>query len=104
MSNGRGNQLTKQVGEYLVAAELARRGFLAATFTGNVPHYDILATDAGGCTLPIQVQGFNVGINSGQVAGQTVFHCHVHLIPRRAGDLADPRGGVRAVIPERAFY
>jgi ATP adenylyltransferase len=50
------------------------------------------------------VQGFNVGINSGQVAGQTVFHCHIHLIPRRAGDVPDPRGGVRGVIQGRSNY
>jgi diadenosine tetraphosphate (Ap4A) HIT family hydrolase len=50
------------------------------------------------------VQGFNVGVNAGQVAGQTVFHCHVHLIPRRAGDVSNPRGGVRNVIPGRGDY
>ncbi len=50
------------------------------------------------------VMGFNIGINIGEVAGQTVFHCHVHLIPRRIGDVADPRGGVRAVIPGKALY
>jgi ATP adenylyltransferase len=50
------------------------------------------------------VQGFNVGINDGAVAGQTVFHCHIHLIPRRTGDVADPRGGVRNVISGRAAY
>jgi diadenosine tetraphosphate (Ap4A) HIT family hydrolase len=48
--------------------------------------------------------GWNVGVNSGPAAGQTVAHAHVHLIPRYAGDVADPRGGVRAVIPERADY
>ena len=50
------------------------------------------------------VGGFNIGINVGAVAGQTIFHCHVHLIPRRPGDVANPRGGVRAVIPGRAEY
>ena len=47
------------------------------------------------------VSGFNVGMNCGADAGQTIFHCHVHLIPRRAGDVDDPRGGVRGVIPDR---
>jgi len=61
MSKGRKNQLTKQIGEYLVAAELGRRGFLATTFTGNVPHYDVLATDAAGGTLAIQVKAINRG-------------------------------------------
>lgn len=50
------------------------------------------------------VGGFNIGVNIGAVAGQTIFHCHVHLIPRRRGDIANPRGGVRAVIPGKASY
>ncbi|MDP3108675.1 HIT family protein [Hydrogenophaga sp.] len=48
--------------------------------------------------------GFNIGINDGPAAGQTVAHVHVHLIPRFLGDLPDPRGGVRWVIPEKADY
>lgn len=50
------------------------------------------------------VEGFNVGINDGEVAGQTIFHCHLHLIPRRKHDVEDPRGGVRNVIPGKAAY
>jgi diadenosine tetraphosphate (Ap4A) HIT family hydrolase len=50
------------------------------------------------------VSGFNVGINCGQSAGQTIFHAHIHLIPRRSGDTPDPRGGVRGVIPRRQRY
>jgi diadenosine tetraphosphate (Ap4A) HIT family hydrolase/5-methylcytosine-specific restriction endonuclease McrA len=46
------------------------------------------------------IKGFNVGINCGGPAGQTVFHCHVHLIPRREGDVQDPAGGVRHLMPE----
>jgi diadenosine tetraphosphate (Ap4A) HIT family hydrolase len=48
--------------------------------------------------------GFNIGINDGPAAGQTVPHLHMHLIPRYTGDLADPRGGVRWVIPSKADY
>lgn len=48
--------------------------------------------------------GFNIGINDGRAAGQTVAHVHVHLIPRYLGDTGDPRGGVRWVIPDRAKY
>tara|TARA_R110002049_G_scaffold137350_2_gene297350 strand:+ start:31234 stop:32229 length:996 start_codon:yes stop_codon:yes gene_type:complete len=50
------------------------------------------------------VTGFNVGVNAGQSAGQTIFHCHVHLIPRRDRDVPNPRGGVRGVIPEKQSY
>jgi diadenosine tetraphosphate (Ap4A) HIT family hydrolase len=48
--------------------------------------------------------GYNIGINCGPAAGQTIFHLHVHLIPRYSGDVTDPRGGVRRVISERANY
>ena len=48
--------------------------------------------------------GFNIGINDGAAAGQTVGHLHIHVIPRYLGDLADPRGGVRWIIPDKADY
>ena len=50
------------------------------------------------------VTGFNLGTNIGESAGQTIFHAHVHLIPRRNGDTPHPRGGVRGVIPEKMSY
>lgn len=50
------------------------------------------------------VTGFNVGNNIGHSAGQTVFHVHTHLIPRRDGDVESPRGGVRGVIPTKQAY
>ena len=50
------------------------------------------------------VDGFNIGINNGESAGQTVFHCHIHLIPRRTGDMDNPHGGVRGVIPGKQQY
>ena len=50
------------------------------------------------------VKGFNIGSNAGKISGQSVMHCHIHLIPRRKGDVEDPRGGVRGVIPEKQKY
>ena len=49
-------------------------------------------------------QGFNVGANCGHAAGQTVFHAHIHLIPRYTGDVPNPRGGVRNIIPGKGNY
>ncbi|WP_163989671.1 DEAD/DEAH box helicase family protein [Pyxidicoccus caerfyrddinensis] len=57
-----------------------------------------------GLELELQPHGYNIGINVGQAAGQTVFHLHVHVIPRFTGDMADPRGGVRHVIPGKGNY
>jgi diadenosine tetraphosphate (Ap4A) HIT family hydrolase len=52
----------------------------------------------------LKPDGFNVGVNDGLAAGQTVMHAHIHIIPRRKGDVADPRGGVRWIIPGKAAY
>jgi ATP adenylyltransferase len=58
---------------------------------------EILSDDKG-------VTGFNIGMNAGASAGQTIFHSHIHLIPRRDGDVEQPRGGVRGVIPNKQKY
>jgi len=50
------------------------------------------------------IMSFNMGINDGVEAGQSIPHCHIHVIPRRQGDVANPRGGVRGVIPEKQDY
>jgi len=83
----------------------------------HVEHYfgltndELLACDALLRTLREEilrendsVEGFNIGINSGAVAGQTIFHCHIHLIPRRKGDVSNPKGGVRHIIPGKGDY
>lgn len=51
-----------------------------------------------------KVTGYNIGINTGRSAGQTIFHVHIHYIPRRDGDTKNPRGGVRGVIPDKMHY
>ena len=50
------------------------------------------------------VKAFNIGTNAGKIAGQSIMHCHIHLIPRREGDVSNPQGGVRSVIPEKQHY
>jgi diadenosine tetraphosphate (Ap4A) HIT family hydrolase len=52
----------------------------------------------------VGIDGLNIGVNVGKAAGQTVGHAHVHVVPRHIGDVDDPRGGVRWVIPKRATY
>ncbi len=51
-----------------------------------------------------KVLGFNIGMNAGKIAGQTIMHCHIHLIPRRKGDVKNPQGGVRGVIASKQHY
>ena len=50
------------------------------------------------------VDGFNLGTNIGRVSGQSILHCHFHLIPRRLGDVENPQGGIRSVIPNKQHY
>jgi diadenosine tetraphosphate (Ap4A) HIT family hydrolase len=52
----------------------------------------------------LKPDGFNIGDNDGPAAGQTVLHAHVHVIPRRTGDVADPKGGIRWVVPAKGQY
>ncbi len=50
------------------------------------------------------VKAFNIGTNVGKISGQSIMHCHIHLIPRREGDVENPQGGVRSVIPKKQHY
>ena len=64
----------------------------------------ILKTKEKILKLDSSVKGFNIGTNAGKVAGQSIMHCHIHLIPRREGDVKNPQGGVRSVIPRKQHY
>jgi diadenosine tetraphosphate (Ap4A) HIT family hydrolase len=66
--------------------------------------YDLLREMKDYLTVLLEPAGYNIGINVGAMAGQTVAHVHVHLIPRYAGDVADPVGGVRSIIPGKGRY
>ena len=50
------------------------------------------------------IKAFNIGTNAGKISGQSIMHCHIHLIPRREGDVENPQGGVRSVIPKKQHY
>ena len=64
----------------------------------------ILKTKEKILTQDASVKGFNIGTNAGEPAGQSIFHCHIHLIPRRKGDVENPQGGVRSVISKKQHY
>jgi diadenosine tetraphosphate (Ap4A) HIT family hydrolase len=66
--------------------------------------WDLVAEFRAVLAAEFKPDGFNVGVNEGYAAGQTIMHAHVHLIPRFSGDVKDPRGGVRWVIPHKAPY
>jgi diadenosine tetraphosphate (Ap4A) HIT family hydrolase len=66
--------------------------------------WKLVALVRGKLVSELHPEGFNVGVNDGVAAGQTVLHAHVHLIPRRTGDVANPRGGIRWLVPTKARY
>ena len=79
-------------GFFMTEQELYDSGALIRTLTDRIKKTDTSVT------------GFNIGMNIGESAGQTVFHAHIHLIPRRDGDCDNPRGGVRGVIKGKRCY
>ncbi len=91
MTTGRQNQLTKQTGEYLVSAELCRRGYIATSFTGNVPDYDIIAIDKNNKTIPIQVKTIRSG--TWQLNARNYLDIEINVNKKqfvKKRDLADP--------------
>lgn len=75
-----------------------------ATVEEQAALFDLLGLARQQLLKELKPDGFNIGINDGAAAGQTVMHLHMHLIPRYAGDQPDPRGGVRWIFPEKAAY
>jgi len=78
--------------------------FFEITDTERTDLMSLLAAARDDLERQFHPAGYNVGINDGTAAGQTVPHLHMHLIPRYTGDANDPRGGVRWVLPEKAAY
>jgi diadenosine tetraphosphate (Ap4A) HIT family hydrolase len=75
-----------------------------ATQAEQLALFSLLNTAKEHLTQAFKLDSFNIGINDGPAAGQTIPHLHMHLIPRYNSDLTDPRGGVRWIIPEKAKY
>ena len=91
-------------GHLLILPRRHVAGFFDASANERAALIELL--DAGKALLDERYRpdGYNIGVNVGAAAGQTVLHLHVHLIPRYRGDVAEPRGGVRGVIPARQNY
>jgi diadenosine tetraphosphate (Ap4A) HIT family hydrolase len=92
------------VGHTLIIPRRHVASFFEITETERADLLSLLAAARDELERQFHPAGYNVGINDGAAAGQTVPHLHIHLIPRYAGDAADPRGGVRWVLPEKAAY
>ena len=84
----------RHVGDYF---ELSKDELIACDELIKIAKNEILTKDQS-------VKGFNLGTNIGKVSGQSILHCHFHLIPRREDDVENPQGGVRSVIPNKQHY
>ncbi len=92
------------LGHCLIIPKRHIASFFEATREEQTALLDLLAEMQEILVKERNPDGFNIGINVGEAAGQTVMHLHIHLIPRYAGDQTDPRGGVRWIFPDRAAY
>ena len=91
-------------GHSLIVPKRHMASFFEAAGEEQAAMFDLLSEMRQQLQLELCPDGFNIGINDGTAAGQTVMHLHIHLIPRYAGDTEDPRGGVRWIMPEKAPY
>ena len=91
-------------GHTLIIPKRHIASFFAATDTEHKALLQALTIAKTELEQKYAPDGYNIGINDGIAAGQTIQHLHIHLIPRYAGDCPDPRGGVRWLFPEKAVY
>lgn len=89
-------------GHSLIIPRRHVRNWWEATAAEHAAMLELLDQVKAAIDVECRPDGYNIGVNNGEAAGQTVFHLHMHLIPRYDGDVADPRGGVRHVLPSRA--
>ena len=91
-------------GHTLIVPKRHVASFFEITDAERTDLMSLLAAARDDLNRQFRPAGYNIGINDGAAAGQTVPHLHIHLIPRYAGDRDDPRGGVRWVLPDKAAY
>lgn len=92
-------------GHSLIIPKRHMEGFFNATNDENIAIHDLIRNRKEQLQdSDPTIDGFNIGVNCGESAGQTIFHLHWHLIPRRSGDIVNPAGGVRGVIPSKRIY
>lgn len=91
-------------GHTLIIPQRHVQSFFEATSEEVGDMLDLLKKAREGLQAELDPAGFNIGINDGEAAGQTVMHLHLHLIPRFKGDVPEPRGGVRWIFPDKADY
>jgi diadenosine tetraphosphate (Ap4A) HIT family hydrolase len=92
------------LGHTLIIPKRHVASFFEVTEAERTDLMSLLAAARNDLERQFNPAGYNIGINDGTAAGQTVPHLHIHLIPRYSGDLNDPRGGVRWVLPLKAAY
>jgi diadenosine tetraphosphate (Ap4A) HIT family hydrolase len=91
-------------GHLLIITNEVRKDFFHLTAAERERLHEAIEVAKGLIEREYTPDGFNIGMNCGETAGQTVFHFHCHVIPRYKGDMENPRGGVRHVIPEKGKY
>lgn len=91
-------------GHMLIITKRHVAEFFATTIEERQAINDLLEQAKAWLEQEYKPDGYNIGVNCGGTAGQTVMHVHIHLIPRYGGDIENPRGGVRGVIPEKRIY
>ena len=91
-------------GHSLVIPKRHMKSFFEASREEQNALLDLIACVKAELDKTYQPDAYNIGINDGEAAGQTVLHLHIHVIPRYTGDTADPRGGVRWIFPDKAKY
>jgi diadenosine tetraphosphate (Ap4A) HIT family hydrolase len=91
-------------GHTLIIPKRHIASFFEATKDEEAALLDALRQAKAGLDKELSPDCFNIGINDGLAAGQTILHLHIHVIPRYKGDMPDPRGGIRWIFPDKAAY